>query len=169
MVLGALEGDGGWHFCSWYSAAVGTIWPIFSSLQLFLHSKMYRDEFRDLRALLDYWKTKKKSWKCVKSMQNYNFRYTVNSHYNFLSTPLFCPDQLDQRQIKCILTGQLKNCLFIVQGLFSVFQKVRIFFLKMLKCISLLSVCSICNRRVCTCILLVVLGVETILLSILIF
>ena len=54
MVLGALEGDGGWHFCSWYSAAVGTIWPIFSSLQLFLHSKMYRDEFRDLRALLDY-------------------------------------------------------------------------------------------------------------------
>lgn len=61
-------------------------------------------------------------------MQNYNSRYTVNSHYNFLSTPLFCPDQLDQRQIKCILTGQLKNCLFIVQGLFSVFQKVRIFF-----------------------------------------
>ena len=54
VVMGTLEGTHNWHFCSWYSAAVGTIWPVMSSLQLFFHSKMYRDEFRDLRALLDY-------------------------------------------------------------------------------------------------------------------
>ena len=55
LVMGTLEGGSAdWHFCSWYSAALGSLWPILSSLQLFLHSKMYRDEFRDLRALLDY-------------------------------------------------------------------------------------------------------------------
>ena len=130
MVLGALEGDGGWHFCSWYSAAVGTIWPIFSSLQLFLHSKMYRDEFRDLRALLDYWKAKKNhenvSKVCKTTISDIQSILTITSFLH----PLFCPDQLDQRQIKCILTGQLRKCLFIVQGLFSIFQKVKIFFSK---------------------------------------
>lgn len=41
-------------FCSWHSAAACTVWPIISSIQLILHSKMYRDEFRDLRTLLDF-------------------------------------------------------------------------------------------------------------------
>ena len=35
-------------------AAVVTIWPLLSSAQLILHAKLYRDEYGDLRTLLDY-------------------------------------------------------------------------------------------------------------------
>ena len=41
-------------YCSWDTAAAVTCWPLLSSAQLILHTKLYRDEFRDLRTLLDY-------------------------------------------------------------------------------------------------------------------
>ncbi|CBY18818.1 unnamed protein product [Oikopleura dioica] len=54
VVMAHLEGVSDWHFCSWNAAALGTIWPIVSAMQLIFHSKLYRSEFRELRALLDY-------------------------------------------------------------------------------------------------------------------
>jgi len=41
-------------YCSWNTAVAVTVWPLLSSAQLILHTKLYRDEFRDLRTLLDY-------------------------------------------------------------------------------------------------------------------
>jgi len=52
--MGSLEQKWDFHVCSWFVAAVVTIWPLLSSAQLILHAKLYRDEYGDLRTLLDY-------------------------------------------------------------------------------------------------------------------
>jgi heme transporter 1 len=54
IVMGSLEKEWSFSFCSWFISAVATCWPLLSSAQLTLHAKIYRDEFRDLRTLLDY-------------------------------------------------------------------------------------------------------------------
>lgn len=54
ITMGSLEQKWDFHVCSWFVAAVVTIWPLLSSAQLILHAKLYRDEYGDLRTLLDY-------------------------------------------------------------------------------------------------------------------
>ena len=54
IIMGSLEQKWDFHLCSWYISAIATCWPLLSSAQLTLHAKLYRDEFRDLRTLLDY-------------------------------------------------------------------------------------------------------------------
>merc|ERR1711953_398998 len=54
IVMGSLEQQWDFELCSWYISAIATCWPLLSAAQLTVHAKLYRDEFRDLRTLLDY-------------------------------------------------------------------------------------------------------------------